>query len=93
MKVQTEDNFCRVFELPEKYPSDYCFQGGHPVTIKMIDWFNPVQPGNEWSVETGESLCDFVLRKGYIKPGRKYLILTDFNIALVVTGKSQEKEE
>lgn len=36
------NNFCRVFELPENYPSDYCFGGGIPVTFKMVDWFNPV---------------------------------------------------
>jgi len=38
------NNFCTVFEIPEKFPSEYCFSGGHPVTFQMVDWFNPV-PG------------------------------------------------
>ncbi len=43
-KVDGWNNFCRVFELPEKYPKDYCFNGGYPVSFQMVDWFNPV-PG------------------------------------------------
>lgn len=38
------NNFCRVFELPEIYPSGYCFSGGFRVNFQMVDWFNPV-PG------------------------------------------------
>ena len=55
------NNFCRVFELPRDYPSDYCFGGGIPVQILMVDWFNPVpdipQPGvskETWKKEVGE---------------------------------------
>ena len=36
------NNFCRVFELPEKYPDGYCFNGGHIVEFKLVDWFNPI---------------------------------------------------
>jgi len=36
------NNFCRIFELPEKqYSLGYCFNGGHPVTFTMVDWFYP----------------------------------------------------
>ena len=44
MKYEVDgwNNFCRVFELPESYPSDYCFGGGHPVNFQMVDWFEPV---------------------------------------------------
>lgn len=55
------NNFCRVFELPENYPSDYCCPVGIPVTFQMVDWFNPVlgieQPGitkEEWREKVGE---------------------------------------
>ena len=41
-KVDGWNNFCRVFELPDKYPSGFCFDGGHPTNFQMIDWFNPV---------------------------------------------------
>lgn len=45
MKVVVDgwNNFCMVFELPEDYPSEFCFGGGHPVTFQLVDWFNPVQ--------------------------------------------------
>ena len=44
-RVYTVDgwnNFCRVFEIPEKFSNQYCFGGGIPTTFKMVDWFNPV---------------------------------------------------
>ena len=60
-KVDGWNNFCRVFELPESYPNDYCFGGGHSVIFKMVDWFNPVpdigQPAvskEVWRKEVGE---------------------------------------
>lgn len=45
MKFQVDgwNNFCRVFELPETYPSGFCFGGGKLVTMVMQDWFYPVQ--------------------------------------------------
>lgn len=63
MKYQVDgwNNFCRVFEIPESFPSDYCFGGGHKVNFQMVDWFNPV-PGihmaavskDVWRDEFGE---------------------------------------
>lgn len=41
-KVDGWNNFCRVFELPESYPKGFCFNGGHSVNFKLVDWFNPV---------------------------------------------------
>lgn len=41
-KVNGWNNFCRVFELPLNFPSDFCFNGGIPVQFKMVDWFNPI---------------------------------------------------
>lgn len=43
-QVDGWNNFCRVFELPECFPEEFCFNGGIQVNFKMIDWFNPV-PG------------------------------------------------
>lgn len=34
-------NFCRVFRIPRKFPSGFCFDP-IPVTILMVDWFYPV---------------------------------------------------
>jgi len=63
MKYEVDgwNNFCRVFELPEEYPTEFCFGGGHPVTFKIVDWFNPVpnigQPvidKEKWLEKVGE---------------------------------------
>jgi hypothetical protein len=60
-KVDGWSNFCRVFELPESFPNDYCFGGGIAVKFQMVDWFNPVeglpQPGvskSVWEKEVGK---------------------------------------
>ena len=42
-KVDAWNNFCRVFEVPNDFPNEYCFGGGHDVTFKMVDWFYPVK--------------------------------------------------
>lgn len=44
------NNFCRVFELPQKFPTDYCFGGGIPVNFQMVDWFNPVPNLPQWGI-------------------------------------------
>lgn len=36
------NNFCRVFELPERFSSNFCFGGGIPTNFSMVDWFNPI---------------------------------------------------
>jgi len=41
-KVDGWNNFCRVFELPAKFPSGFCFGGGIHATFLMVDWFKPV---------------------------------------------------
>jgi hypothetical protein len=41
-EVDGWNNFCRVFELPEEFSSEFCFGGGHPTNFQMVDWFYPV---------------------------------------------------
>lgn len=41
-QVDPWNNFCRVFEIPDKFPSGYCFGGGVDTTFKMVDWFYPI---------------------------------------------------
>ena len=55
------NNFCRVFELPERFSSAFCFGGGIPTNFQMVDWFNPVcelgQPAvskEVWREKVGE---------------------------------------
>jgi len=53
------DNFCRIFELPGRFPSGYCFGGGHPCNFQLIDWFYPTEvsqaavPKEVWEKEVG----------------------------------------
>jgi len=41
-EVDGWNNFCRIFELPAAYPSDFCMPA-IPVNFNMVDWFNPIQ--------------------------------------------------
>ena len=36
------NNFCRVFEMPAQFSSEFCFGGGIPTNFQMVDWFNPI---------------------------------------------------
>lgn len=84
-------NFCRVFELPLKYPNDYCFSGGIPVELKMVDWFNPfpeVTIDTLLQVDTEllyKVIGSFVLNKNYIVRGRWYLVIFDFKASIIVS--------
>ncbi len=57
-KVTEATNFLRVFCLPDEYPSEYCFGGGHPVEIKLIDWFYAFSQEDFW--ETKEKEVDTI---------------------------------
>jgi hypothetical protein len=58
-KVDMWNDFCRVFELPEKFSNEYCFGGGIQTTFLMVDWFCPVGMGQTrvtkefWEKEVG----------------------------------------
>lgn len=87
MKVKQDENFCRVFEMPEQYPQGFCFGGGKDVNFKMVDWFNPVPNDimddfswEEWSTK----LSAFIKGKTYYKKGRTYLVFTDFCQAIII---------
>jgi len=83
-------NFCRVYELPDRYPDGYCFNGGLPVVMKMVDWFKPWPPSmldtpegyRTWD-DVVPMLKSFLRDKNYVKPGKKYLLVTDFDTSFV----------
>ena len=86
MKVTKDNNFCRVFELPESYPRGFLFGGGKQVNFLMVDWFNPVPQEyieKEWS-EVIPMLKEFLKGKQYVRHGRKYLLITDFDESFIV---------
>jgi len=41
-KVDSWNNFCRVFKCPKVYSPNYCVGGGISTIFTMVDWFNPV---------------------------------------------------
>lgn len=97
-KVTQLNNFCRVFELPEKYPESFCFGGPIPTLMGMVDWFNPVYsphgPFGELPDTVGydwiqENTVPFLLKKPYVKPGRKYLVLFEFGAAVTFEGREE----
>ena len=89
-KVDNETNFCRVFKLPENYPSQFCFGGGIPVEFKMVDWFNPVRRDkDEISLEElQENLIPFLKDKNYIEEKAIYLVLCDFGASFIFIRES-----
>jgi hypothetical protein len=89
MIINEMNNFCRVFELPDEFPTGFCFGGGYPVTFKMIDWFNPISPTElneniKWE-DYISGIKEFMLEKKYIKVGKKYLLITDFGEVLFIS--------
>lgn len=92
MKPPFEKNFCRVFEVPDTFPTDFCFCGGLPTTFLMVDWFNPwpnslidSKECNTWE-DVVDILLPYIKAKKYIKPGRRYIIITEFDKILMFTG-------
>jgi hypothetical protein len=86
-EVSEEENFCRVFELPSRYPDDYCFNGPIACTMLLVDWFNPVPsniPYETWE-DCKQSIIKFIQTKEYVKLNKKYLVITDFNTSFILS--------
>jgi len=97
IKITQDNNFCRVFELPERYPNGFCFDGGKPVEMLMVDWFYPMPSDVALSVtgkkmptwdEHKKHLKEFVSKKNYIKKGKAYLIITEFGESMIIGNQS-----
>jgi len=86
--ITFENNFCRVFELPEEYPRGFLFAGGKSVVFIMVDWFQPIPPEDiqnnkvkKWE-EYVPRIREFLEVKDYRKPGKQYILLTNFGEAM-----------
>jgi hypothetical protein len=99
--IHADTNFLRLFELPEQYPQGFCFSGGKPTTFVLIDWFNPFFPQDGlWNGpktlthdernDLVAALTEFIKCKWYMKAGRKYLAMTDYNDAFIIEGGPNE---
>lgn len=95
MKIYLNQNFIRVFLLPEVYPREFCFNGGHPVTMQLVDWFYPLPQEDFWETKEKEysfeqlqdikkQIFNFIKSKTYFIPGRKYLAMTDYNDSFII---------
>ena len=99
--IPSEQNFCRVFEIPEQYHEGFCFGVGRPTQFKMVDWFQPFPTLSspmfselpEYWEQWAPRLREFVESKRYIRPGRKYLVLTDFDEAIAFTAAARKEGE
>lgn len=84
-----ENNFCRVFEIPEDFPEGFLFEGPALVIFKMVDWFYPIPMDDIHSdnvkpwAEYVPMLREFLSNKVYLREGFSYLLLTDFNESFV----------
>ena len=88
LEINGTNNFMRIFQLPDSYPRDYCFGGGIPVTFNMVDWFNPVSPEmmEAFDLEKHRKLIkEFIRGKTYYKLGVKYIAITDYGDAFLIT--------
>lgn len=88
MKPTQDTNFGRVFELPTSYPEGFCFGGGKPVMMKMVDWFNPwptvdFELADVTWAEVVDRLRPWLSEKCYVQPGRTYVLITDFGESML----------
>lgn len=83
----SKNSLGRVFELPKHYPNDFCFGGGIPVTIKMVDWFHarPLESYGTWE-NAKKQLLPWLLEKPYVKPGKQYVLICEHGGCLTFRG-------
>jgi len=102
MKITYATNFLRVFKLPDEFPSDYCFGNlEHPITIKMVDWFNAISQLDFQKVETVieqteaeykewvGTIKDFIKEKKYFNPLFTYMVMTDYGAVFIVNPEKR----
>ena len=87
-EITSENNFIRVFRLPELFPPDfYCFGGGKEVGFWLVDWFNPVPDAMIENFNTEkhrEMIREFIKGKIYYDPNYKFLAITDYGEAFLI---------
>lgn len=97
--IKLTDNFCRVFEMPDRLSEEPCFESSIPHEFNMVDWFYPVDTLFDEVKTSGElrayvnlermedKLRDFIVHKIYYRPEKSYLVITDFDFAFVIRAK------
>ena len=99
--ITQNDNRIKIFRLPEAYPSDFCFGGGHPVTFQLVDWFDPLDHQRLYNdtvvILSGEALQEqrervdkFIRCKNYYDPNFQYLAITSYGDTQLIQGEKLE---
>ncbi len=93
--ITQENNFIRIFRMPQQFRSDFCFGGGHPVNFQMVDWFNPIPQEELWSgkpkeltdkelEEYREAIREFIKVKNYYDPKFQFLALSAYGDVFLI---------
>ena len=85
-EITSENNFIRIFRLPELLPPGfYCFGGGKKVVFWIVDWFS-LDP--DLLIKTEErrrdTIREFIKGKVYYDPNSKFLAITDYGEAFLI---------
>ena len=89
-QVTERNNFMRIFRIPNQFPSDFCFGGGHPVNFQIVDWFNPIPQeellsGKAKTLEKyRRGIREFIKVKNYYDPAFKFLALSDYDDVFLI---------
>lgn len=93
--ITERNNFTRIFRIPNEFPSDFCFGGGHPVNFQLVDWFNPIPQEELWSgkvknlteeelAKHREAIREFIKVKNYYDPEFKLLAMSDYGDVFLI---------
>lgn len=96
--AETPQNFCRVFEVPEEFPRG--FAAGQSVVFRQMDWFDPLPDERmrhehpDLQLLTWEhcraALTEYLREKDYVRPGGRYLVITEFDEAFVFRAEKND---
>jgi hypothetical protein len=76
-----------VFRLPETLPDGWCFGGGKPVTMTMVDWFCP-PPLAIMPTPSHEEIRVFLRQKEYFKAGGHFVVIrNDGDVFMLMGGE------
>ena len=87
--ITGNENIIRIFKLPDKFPSGFCFGGGRAVNFQMMDWFNPIPleyfwdyPTKTLSAEEMDNLRSdvrqMIKEKNYYDSKSRYIALAEY---------------
>lgn len=90
-RITSDNDFIRIFIIPEKFPEGYCFDGPKPVDFPMIDWFQvfsgtslPIMIGGKQYEEKKEEITECIKNKIYYHNNIRYLVLTDWKDVFIL---------